>query len=165
MRSCHLALWICCGVVALGFLASCQEASALITGGEGNQPIDDPGWTKGGAEVFNHPSRIAYWVGPPFGGGQYTSEHRGTAAQFNEVLAKFAKMETKTKRLIVLDGAGTSFWLAPRQSSDPSKVPPLINRNVDWTFMVWVPQNFQQLAQMPARFRSPDIDPEVKEPP
>jgi hypothetical protein len=146
-------------------LLICSEANALITGGEGNSPLPDPGWVKGGAEVFNHPTRIAWWEGPPFGGGQWHSEHRGTAEQFNEVLAKFAKLETKTKRLVVLDGAGTSFWLAPRLSSDPSKVPPLLNLNVDWTFMVWVPQNFQRLAQLPAQLRAPAVDPEVKEPP
>ncbi len=151
--------------LVLGALTFCPQANALITGGEGNTPLRDPGWTKGGAEIFNHPTRIAWWEGPPFGGGQYTSEHRGTTEQFNKVLTQFAKMETKTKRLIVLDGAGTSFWLAPRQSSDPSKVPPLIDRNVDWTFMVWVPQNWDRVRQFPANLRSPEIDPEMKEPP
>jgi hypothetical protein len=45
------------------------EASALITGGEGNKPITDPGWPTGAEAIFNHQGRIAWWEGPPFGGG------------------------------------------------------------------------------------------------
>src|SRR5438128_1762447 len=30
------------------------EAFALITGGEGNKPITDPGWPAGAAAIFNH---------------------------------------------------------------------------------------------------------------
>ena len=41
------------------------EAFALITGGEGNTPITDPGWPRGAAAIFNHPGRIAWWEGPP----------------------------------------------------------------------------------------------------
>src|SRR5688572_6964231 len=79
-------------------------AASLITGGEGNKPLTDPGWSKGAAAIFNHPSRIAWWEGPPFGGGQWHAECRGDAKTFNAVLADFAKLDVKTKRLIVHDG-------------------------------------------------------------
>src|SRR4051812_44640198 len=95
-------------------LAYCPHpAFALITGGEGNEPLHDPGWPAGVAIVFNQPTRIAYWEGPPFGGGQYHAEFRGNAQSLNTALAYFAKVDAKTKRLIVRDGVGSSFWLNP----------------------------------------------------
>src|SRR5258707_12429991 len=47
------------------------SAFALITGGEGNAPLNDPGWPKGAITLFNVTARIAWWEGPPFGGGQW----------------------------------------------------------------------------------------------
>ncbi len=38
--------WCLC-LLALVFLASPRPAAALITGGEGNSPMNDPGWPKG----------------------------------------------------------------------------------------------------------------------
>src|SRR5262245_43601476 len=89
------------------------KAFALIMGGVGNTPIRDPGWPQGAAAVFNVPSRIAYWEGPPFGGGQWHAECRGDAKTLNDVLADFAKIDVKNKRIVVHDGVGHSFWLAP----------------------------------------------------
>src|SRR5689334_7982785 len=86
-------------------------AFALIFGGEGNKPIDDPGWPAGASIVFNQPGRIAYWEGPPFGGGQWHSECRGDANALNSALAYFAKIDAKVKRLVIHDGVGRSFWL------------------------------------------------------
>ena len=34
-----------------------QRAFALITDGEGNDPIPDPGWPTGAAAIFNNPAR------------------------------------------------------------------------------------------------------------
>ena len=43
----------------IAFLSICtSSAFALIEGGEGNTPINDPGWPKGAAEIFNHKGRI-----------------------------------------------------------------------------------------------------------
>ena len=72
-----------------------QAAVALITGGEGNTPVADPGWPKGAAAIFNNPARIAWWEGPPFGGGQWHAECRGDAKALNAVLADFAKLDVK----------------------------------------------------------------------
>jgi hypothetical protein len=122
-----------------------QEAFALITGGVGNAPMRDPGWPEGAAAVFNIEGRVAYWEGPPFGGGQYHAECRGDAKALNAVLEKFAKMDVKSKTIVVHDGVGHSFWLNPNRQ--PGKV---ADSKIDWTFMVWVPDNWQRLRQLPA---------------
>ena len=96
-----------------------RQAVALITGGEGNRPIADPGWPKGAAAIFNNPARIAWWEGPPFGGGQWHAECRGDAKALSAVLADFARLDVKTKRVFVHDGVGASFWLS--SSGDPAK--------------------------------------------
>ena len=92
-----------------------REAWALITGGEGNKPLNDPGWPKGAAAIFDHPGRVAWWEGPPFGGGQWHAECRGNAGALNVVLADFARLDAKTKRAVVHDGVGHSFWLNPNR--------------------------------------------------
>src|SRR5260221_13875720 len=89
------------------------KAFALIMGGEGNTPLRDPGWPKGAAAIFNTPSRIAYWEGPPFGGGEWHAECRGDAKALNTILADFAKLEVNSKRIVLHDGSGRSFWLNP----------------------------------------------------
>ena len=119
-----------------------QPAFALITGGEGNEPVNDPGWPKGAAAIFNVPSRIAYWEGPPFGGGQWHAECRGDTKAFNAVLADFAKLDVKTKRIVVHDGVGRSFWLNPNR--EPAKQ---AAAKMDWTFMVWQPENLGSASQ------------------
>ena len=70
---------------------------------------------EGAAAIFNHPGRVAWWEGPPFGGGQWHAECRGDAKALNAVLADFAKLDVKIKRVVVHDGTGHSFWLAPNQ--------------------------------------------------
>ncbi len=122
-----------------------REASALIRGDVGNKPVGDPGWPRGAAVIFNHPDRVAWWEGPPFGGGQWHAECRGDALALNAVLADFAKMDAKLKRVVVHDGVGHSFWLAP--NGEPEK---LAAAKVDWVFMVWQAANWDRLRRMPA---------------
>ncbi|HEX2474545.1 MAG TPA: hypothetical protein VHK01_07365, partial [Lacipirellulaceae bacterium] len=124
----------------------------MITGGEGNEPIRDPGWPTGAAAIFNHPTRVAWWEGPPFGGGQWHAEYRGDAAAFNEVLAAFAKIDAKLKRLIAHDGVGHSFWLNP--NNEPEK---RTDAEIDWMFVVWQPASFDRLRNMPADLQPRDI--------
>jgi hypothetical protein len=121
------------------------RADALITGGVGNKPLRDPGWPKGAAAIFNHPGRVAYWEGPPLGGGQWHSECRGDAKALNAVLADFAKIDVKTKRVVVHDGVGYSFWLNPNR--EPSKK---AAAKVDWVFIVWQPGSWGRIRKMPA---------------
>src|SRR5262245_22065804 len=117
----------------------------LITGGEGNKPIADPGWPAGAAALFHHPGRIAWWEGPPFRGGQWHSECRGDAKALNAVLADFARMDAKVKRVVVHDGTGHSFWLAPNREKEK-----LAAARIDWIFMVWQPASWERLRKMPA---------------
>ena len=136
-----LVLLLAAMIVAI----SSQEALALITGGEGNAPLRDPGWPEGAAVIFNTPSRIAYWEGPPFGGGQWHAECRGDAKAFNAVLADFAKLDVKNKRLVLHNGSGKSFWL--NMNNEPAK---RAAAKTDWTFMVWQPDNWKRLRKLPA---------------
>lgn len=142
-------------VITVGF---CNPAGALITGGKGNSPINDPGWPKGAAAVFNCPGRVAWWEGPPFGGGQWYAECRGEADALNKVLADFAKQDSKSKRVILHDGIGHSFWLAPNRKPDK-----LQNARIDWVFMVWQPANWQRLRNLPADLNP--VDPGDRTPP
>ena len=121
------------------------EASALITGGTGNSAIRDPGWPKGADKIFNHFGRVAWWEGPPFGGGQWHAECRGDAVTINAVLDDFAKLDAKVKRLVVHDGTGFSFWMNP--NNDPAK---RAEAKIDWTFTVWQPASWDRLRKLPA---------------
>ena len=144
--SCGVSLvwkW-CCGVLlalVLGWGVP-SEAYALITGGEGNEPLHDPGWLKGAAAVFNAKARIAYWEGPPFGGGQYVGEYKGDAAAFNAVLVDFAKIEAQQRKLFVHDGIGNSFWLNINNEEGKRK-----QAEMDWSFTAWVPENWKRFRQ------------------
>jgi hypothetical protein len=122
-----------------------REAFALITGGVGNKPLPDPGWPAGATAVFNHTGRIAWWEGPPFSGGQWHSECRGDAQALNAVLADFAKLDARIKRVVIHDGAGHSFWLAPNREKEKLEA-----ARIDWTFMVWQPASWERLRQLPA---------------
>lgn len=137
-----------------------RAALALITGGEGNEPLHDPGWPKGAAAIFNTPARVAWWEGPPFGGGQWHAECRGDAKALNSVLADFAKLDAKTRRIIVHDGVQSSFWLNPNR--DPAK---LASSRVDWIFMVWQPASWDRLRQMPLDLAAIDARHAGKAPP
>src|SRR5262249_28880140 len=121
------------------------RAFALITGAEGNTPIKDPGWPNGAAAIFNVQSRIAWWEGPPFGGGEWHSECRGDAKALNEVLARFAKLDQKNKHVVVHDGVGHSFWLNPNR--EPAKRGAAM---IDWVFLVWQPDNWNHLRKLAA---------------
>jgi len=132
--------------LAFGFLPG--EARALITGGEGNEPIHDPGWPAGAAEVFNTKARIAWWEGPPFGGGEWHAECRGDAAALNEVFKAFATVDAPKKRIVLFDGVGRSFWLNPNGEEAKRAA-----AEVDWTFAVWQPDRWKQLRQLPADLR------------
>ena len=64
-------------VLVLGLLMLASPVEALILTGTGNQPVHDPGWPVGAVEVANLPSRIGWWEGPPFGGGEWHFEYPG----------------------------------------------------------------------------------------
>lgn len=129
------------------------KASALIMGGEGNDPIQDPGWPKGAAAIFNVKARIAWWEGPPFGGGQWHAECRGDAKALTAVLADFAQLDVKAKRIVLHDGVGRSFWLD--KNNDPAKQ---AAARMDWRFMVWQPASWDRLRNLPVDLNPTDPD-------
>ena len=139
-----------CDCHTLAFLFA-RNLLALIFGGEGNAPHADPGWPAGAAVIFNNPGRVAWWEGPPFGGGQWHAECRGDAAALSAVLADFAKLDVKRKRVILHDGTAKSFWLNPNRL--PAKEGAA---NVDWVFMVWQPANWDQLRKLPIELNPTD---------
>lgn len=144
---------LCLGLAVIGLclLLGNQRANALITGGEGNDPVHDPGWAEGAAAVFDAEGRIAYWVGPPFGGGQWHAECRGDAAAFNKLLADFAKIKAESRKLIIHDGIGRSVWLNINNVPEKREA-----AQIDWSFTVWQLENWKRLQALPARFRAPD---------
>jgi hypothetical protein len=147
-------------LVALVFHAIAPSAMAMITGGTGNEPLPDPGWPAGADKVFNHPSRVACWEGPPFGGGQSHAECRGDAKTFNAVLADFAQIDAKVKRVVLHDGVGASFWLNPNNELEKR-----VAARIDWTFIVWQPASWTLQQSLSADARPTDLgDPQLGPP-
>ncbi len=141
--------WFFATVVIAITGVSSSTAWGLITGGEGNDPIVDPGWPKDAAAVFNTKSRVAYWEGPPFGGGQSHAECRGDTEAFQKVLDDFAKIDTPFKRVVLHDGIGRSFWLNPNGEKDKIE-----KAKIDWIFMVWQPESRKRQRQLPVGMSS-----------
>ncbi len=136
-------------LVAVAVTIGSSAVTPLITGGEGNKPLKDPGWPEGAAAIFNHKGRVAWWEGPPFGGGQWHSECRGDVKSLNAVLAEFARLDIPNKRIVAHDGAGNSFWLNPNREPEKGA-----KAQIDWSFMVWVEENWKRLRGLP-----PDLNP------
>ena len=111
-------------------------ADALILTGTGNKPVNDPGWPSGAVDVANLPSRIGWWEGPPFGGGEWHFEFKGKTDAFQQALDAFSKVKAPVLDLFVHDGTQNSFVLDPNHKT---------TNNIDWTFTVWVPDRWQAL--------------------
>jgi hypothetical protein len=133
----HVGLGI---LVVLSLLCLCPTASfGLILFGEGNDPIADPGWPLGAVEVANLPTRVAYWEGPPFGGGQYQFLYRcRTTEEFNQALNTFASIRAPKLELVLHDGPRFGYlyeqWDPPSEPEDP----------VHWTFTLWNPESWHR---------------------
>lgn len=137
--------WVTFCLVITTLALAAPEAWALIMGDVGNKPVTDPGWPKGAAAIFNQTNRIAWWEGPPLGGGQWHAEYRGDAKALTGILANFANLDVKSKKVILHDGVGTSFWLNPNRM--PAKA---VDARMDWEFMVWQPERWERLRGLPA---------------
>jgi hypothetical protein len=120
----------------------------LITGGTGNEPVPDAGWPLGAVDVANLKTRVGWWEGPPFGGGQYQFLYRGTTAELDAALQAFAKVRAPLRELVVLDGPEESFWLKIDRAPGDKDMPK-VDPRIDWTFDVWVPANWHRLYNNP----------------
>jgi hypothetical protein len=126
-----------------------REALALREGGTGNAPIKNPYWPDGAAVIFNTPGRIAYWHGPS--PGEWHADCRGDAKAFNAVLADFARLDVKNKKLVVHNGIGQSEWI--NISNDPTKREA---GKIDWVFLVWNTADWKQNQNRRRQFRGED---------
>ena len=123
------------------FLAS-SPAQAPIEVGRGNAPVRDQNWRAGAVDVANLGSRVAWWEGPPFGGGMSHFLYRGDTNAFNEALEAFAKVRAPSLELIVCDGPVGSPFL--RDDKDP-----VSDIRYDWDFVIWDVQAYYRLYGNP----------------
>ena len=117
-------------------LLAARPAAASIMVSEGNQPVQDFGWPAGALEVANLETRIGYWEGPPFGGGEFHFLYRGDNESANVAVKAFAAIHAEKLEIIVHDGLGHDQFLAK-------------DAPVDWSFTVWVPTNWDNLYNNP----------------
>jgi hypothetical protein len=130
--------------------------------GKGNEPVRDAGWPQGALEVANLKTRVGWWEGPPFGGGQWQFLYRGDAAALNEALKAFAAIRAPRLELVIHDGPHTNQFL--KDEKDPKS-----NTRVDWAFTAWVPANWHFIYNNPKstfgadrpQFRQPCPDPHL----
>jgi 5-hydroxyisourate hydrolase-like protein (transthyretin family) len=119
----------------------------------GDQPISDQGWPIGSVQLANLPTRVSYWVGPPFGGGMYNFEyHAENTEQFNEALEVFAKIRAPRVELIVHNG--------PKKVGGSS--PSGQGKRIDWTFTVWNPDSWNGHYNSPRSYKIYSSHPNFK---
>lgn len=155
--------WVDAAVVLVICGLAAAQAFALILVG-GSDPMTDPGWPFGVLKLANLPSRVSWWEGPPFGGGEYHLEYtcKGTD-EFNEALQMFAAIQipklTRTVMsttgeilaesqarlplLVVHEGQGPQQRFSGTGNAG-EKAGPIV-----WTTTVWVPANWYQLFNHP----------------
>lgn len=139
--------------LSLSILAP-RVASALIEGAASSQKINGARMPKGAAAIINRPERIAWWEGE----GEFHAEGRGDVKVLNEILASFAKLDVKSKRIVVHDGVGQSYLLNMDNQPEKRK-----KARIDWDFMVWPSGKWDHFLTGP--FRDNSVAPDAPEPP
>ena len=115
--------------VAFVLIAAPKIALAMIEGSKDNKKLDDARMPQGADAIINSKDRIAWWEGD---GGPFHSDGRGDTKAMNTILTDFAKLDVKTKRIVVHDGIGQSYFLNMDLHSDMKRA-----ARIDWTFAVW----------------------------
>src|SRR5690348_513566 len=113
------------GIVLVLFFAA--AAPALIMVQKGNKPTTDHNWPAGSLDLANLETRVDFWEGPPFGGGQYCFEYRGDTEAFQKALDALAKIKAPKLELSVHEGPNESFVL--RDPKDAKA-----DAHIDWSF-------------------------------
>jgi hypothetical protein len=116
-----------------------MQAKALILSGTGS-PTYTNGWPEGAAAVSNLKSCVGWWEGPPFGGGEWHMQFRGDTEAFMQVLTNFAAIRAPTLDLVIHDGPKHDQFLELDKQSQPDT-----DSRVDWEFVVWNPENWNNL--------------------
>ncbi|MDB5331070.1 MAG: hypothetical protein JWP03_2221 [Phycisphaerales bacterium] len=115
------------------------QAPALIMVGRGNDPVSDHNWPAGSLDLANLKSRVGWWEGPPFGGGQWCFLYRGDAKAAQAALDLFAKIRAPRLDVFVHgDGPVENGFL--KDEKDPKS-----DTHVDWSFTVWNPESWNHL--------------------
>src|SRR4030042_1585494 len=135
-------------VVLCAVFVFAETGMALISGEHGNRPVQDRTWPAGSVEVANLSSRLGYWEGPPFGGGEYHFLYRCKKTdEFNEALKTFALIDAEKLELVVHNGPEYSFWL--KDNNEELSEP---NNQIDWAFTVWTPETWNNLYNSPRSY-------------
>ncbi len=124
---------------ALTLLSITSPSHAMISGAEGNKPMRNMGWPTGSEKLANLKSRVSWWEGPPFGGGNYHFEYRvKSTADINRALQVFSHIKAPELQPVVHDDSHNSFWLRDEK-----------NPRIDFEFVIWVPRNYHRLYNKP----------------
>jgi hypothetical protein len=130
--------------------------------GRGNTPVNDPGWPTGALDVANLKTRVGWYEGPPFGGGEWVFQYRGDVNALNEALKALAAIRAPALQIVLHDGPANSQFLA--DDKDPKA-----DTHYDWSFTVWVPASWHRLYNDPRstfmadqpNFRQPVAPPRI----
>lgn len=135
--------------LAACLLITAEQAHALIEVG-GNAPVQGRNWRAGAEELANLKTRIAWWEGPPFGGGEWTFLYRGDTNTFNQALDVFAAIRAPSLELVVCDGPVESPFLRDDNA-------PKADTGYDWDFMIWDVQSYFRLYGNPTSTSMADM--------
>ncbi|MDB5337536.1 MAG: hypothetical protein JWN70_3155 [Planctomycetaceae bacterium] len=128
-------------LVALVLILTPQIALAVIEGEEGNENLRvGHRMPKGADRIINRLDRIAWWEADF---GPFQAEGRGDTKAMNKILADFAKLDVKTKRVVVHDGVGQSYLINMNLHSEMIKA-----ANIDWEFAVWPAKKWETSRRM-----------------
>jgi len=128
--------------------------------GRGNDPVADLGWPLGSVEMANLPTRVGWWEGPPFGGGEYHFSYRcRTTMDFNQALQVFSSIRAPRLEVVIHDGPGYDQFLESEGGTQPKA-----DTRVDWTFTVWHPESWHRLYNNPTRGFLGSVSPNFRQP-
>jgi len=120
--------------------------SLILVGGD--EPIEDRGWPTGSVQMANLPTRLGYWEGPPFGGGEYHFlYHCENTSEFNQALKTFASIRANKLELVIHNGPEYSSWTSKGDGERTKE-----ENRIDWTFTVWNPESWDRLYNSPRSF-------------
>ena len=127
---------------ALLLLVLAVPTPALIMVGKGNSPVADAGWPLGAIDVANLKTRVGWYEGPPFGGGEWTFLYRGDTVALNEALKILGAVRAPKVEVVLHDGPQNCTFLA--DANDPKA-----DTRYDFSFTVWVPESWHRLYNDP----------------
>ena len=78
--------------------------------------------------IIDRRDRVARWEGE----SEFHAEGRATTKAMNKILADFAKVDVKKRRLVIHDGIGQSAWI--NWDKEPGKRE---EAQIDWELTVW----------------------------